>query len=121
MANNGGYTYFGRLIGGWMEELGLEQEDVAEAFRRRGFEGIQQQEVSNWLRTPNVPHYAPGPLIEILELNQEQEAQFNWAFVNGRVHLSDEEIVDVERRMEEYRELRRRRRKRRGTQEGQEE
>lgn len=107
----GRYTFFGRVVDEFMERRGLEQEDVAREFRERDFEGVLQQEVSNWLRTPNVPHYAGALLPEILRLDEEEERRYNWAFVNGRVHLTDEEVQDLERRFEAYRELRRRRRK----------
>ncbi len=106
-----GYTYFGRVVLDLMEDRGFDQPGLARALSGRGHGDFAQQEISTWLRTPNVPHYAPGMLADVLDLDEAEDERFRWAYTYGRVHLSDEEIGDVERRLEAYRELRRRRRK----------
>jgi len=109
-------TYFGRVVAGFMEDRGLDQTGLARRLEERGNRGIKQQEISKWLRDPSVPGYIPGMLRDALGLDAEEDVTFQWAYTYGRVHLPDDEIGDVEKRLDAYRELRRRREKRKDSQ-----
>jgi len=111
MPEAAGLTYFGRVVAGIMEDRGLDQMGLVRRLEEKGHRGIKQQEISRWLREPNVPGYIPGMLNDALDLDEEEDVTFQWAYTYGRVHLSDDEIEDVEKRLEAYRELRRRRQK----------
>jgi len=112
MPNDGGLTYFGRVVAGFMESRGLDQKGLVRRLEEKGHRGIKQQEISKWLRDPSVPGYIPGMLRDAFGLDEEEDVTFQWAYTYGRVHLSDEEIEDLEKRLEAYRELRRKREKR---------
>lgn len=111
MSDGEGLTYFGRVVAGFMEDRGLDQKEVVRRLEEKGHRGIKQQEISRWLREPSVPGYIPGMLRDVFELDDEEDVEFQWAYTYGRVHLSDEEIEDVQKRLDAYRELRRRREK----------
>jgi hypothetical protein len=115
MPDDGGLTYFGRVIAGFMESRGLDQKGLVRRLEEKGHRGIRQQEISKWLRDPSVPGYIPGMLRDALGLDEEEDVTFQWAYTYGRVHLSNDEIVDLEKRLEAYRELRRRREKRKNS------
>jgi len=112
MSDDGKLTYFGRVVAGFMEDRGLDQTGLVRRLEERGHRGIKQQEISKWLRDPSVPGYLPGMLRDAFGLDEEEDVAFQWAYTYGRVHLSDEEIGGVEKRLEAYRELRRKREKR---------
>jgi hypothetical protein len=116
MSDDEKLTYFGRVVAGVMEDRGLDQTALARHLEERGHRGIKQQEISKWLRDPSVPGYIPGMLKDALGLDGEEDVAFQWAYTYGRVHLSDEEVEDVEKRLDAYRELRRRREKRKDSQ-----
>jgi hypothetical protein len=116
MSDDGKLTYFGRVVVGFMEDRGLDQTGLVRRLEERGSRGIKQQEISKWLRDPSVPGYIPGMLRDALGLDEEEDITFQWAYTYGRVHLSDGEVQDVEKRLEAYRELRRRREKRKDSQ-----
>jgi hypothetical protein len=105
-------TYFGRVVAGFMEDRGLDQTDLVRRLEGKGYPGIKQQEISRWLRDPSVPGYIPGMLRDAFGLDEEEDLTFQWAYTYGRVHLSDEEVRNLEKRLEAYRELRRKREKR---------
>jgi hypothetical protein len=107
-----GLTYFGRMVAGFMEDRGLDQKGLVRSLEEKGNRGIKQQEISRWLRDPSVPGYIPGMLRDALDLDEDEDIAFQWAYTYGRVHLSDAEVQDVEKRLKAYRELRRRREKR---------
>jgi hypothetical protein len=110
MSNGEQYTYFGRVVAGFMKDRGLDQKGLVRCLEEKGHRGIKQQEISRWLReATSVPGYIPGMLRDAFGLDEEEDVTFQWAYTYGRVHLSDEEIRDVEKRLEAYRELRRRR------------
>lgn len=112
MPDESGLTYFGRVVAGFMEDRGLDQKGLVRRLEEKGHRGIKQQEISRWLRDPSVPGYIPGMLRDAFGLGAEEDLAFQWAYTYGRVHLSDEEVEDVEQRLEAYRELRRKREKR---------
>jgi hypothetical protein len=116
MSDDGKLTYFGRVVAGLMESRGLDQTGLARRLEERGSRGIKQQEISKWLRDPSVPGYIPGMLRDALGLDEEEDVTFQWAYTYGRVHLPDGEVQDVEKRLEAYRELRRKREKRKDSQ-----
>lgn len=111
MPDDAGLTYFGRVVAGFMEGRGLDQRGLSRRLEEKGHPGIKQQEISRWLREPNVPGYIPGMLRDVFELDEDEDVEFQWAYTYGRVHLSDAEIEDSRRRLDAYRELRRRREK----------
>ena len=111
MSSGAGLTYFGRVVVGFMEERGMDQKGLVRRLEESGHAGIKQQEISRWLREPNVPGYIPGMLRDVFDLDEEEDVEFQWAYTYGRVHLSDAEIEDVQKRLDAYRELRRRREK----------
>ena len=111
MPEDAGLTYFGRVVVGFMKDRGLDQKGVVRRLEAKGYTGIKQQEISKWLRDPSVPGYIPGMLRDAFELDEDEDVEFQWAYTYGRVHLSDAEIEDVQKRMEAYRDLRRRREK----------
>jgi hypothetical protein len=111
MSDDEKLTYFGRVVAGFMGDRGLDQKGLVRRLEEKGHRGIKQQEISKWLRDPSVPGYIPGMLRDALGLDEEEDLTFQWAYTYGRVHLSDQEIEDVEKRLEAYRELRRRRQK----------
>ena len=111
MSDGAGLTYFGRVVSGFMEDRGLDQKGLVRRLEENGHTGIKQQEISRWLRDPNVPAYIPGMLRDAFELDGEEDVEFQWAYTYGRVHLSDAEIEDVQKRLDAYRELRRSREK----------
>jgi hypothetical protein len=111
MSDGAGLTYFGRVVTGFMESRGLDQRGLARRLEEKGHVGIKQQEISRWLREPSVPGYIPGMLRDVFGLDEEEDVEFQWAYTYGRVHLSDAEIEDVQKRLDAYRELRRRREK----------
>jgi hypothetical protein len=112
MPDEAGLTYFGRVVAGFMEDRGLDQKGLVRRLEEKGHLGIKQQEISRWLRESSVPGYIPGMLRDAFGLDEEEDVTFQWAYTYGRVHLSDEEIEDVQKRLEAYRELRRKREKR---------
>lgn len=111
MSDEVGLTYFGRVVAGFMESRGLDQKGLARRLEEKGHPGIKQQEISRWLREASVPGYIPGMLRDVFELDEGEDVEFQWAYTYGRVHLSDAEIEDVQKRLDAYRELRRRREK----------
>jgi len=111
MPDDEGLTYFGRVVADLMESRGLDQKGLARRLEEKGHRGIKQQEISKWLRDPSVPGYMPGMLKDAFDLDEEEDVTFQWAYTYGRVHLSDEEVGYLEKRLEAYRELRRKREK----------
>jgi hypothetical protein len=111
MSDEARLTYFGRVVAGFMEDRGLDQKGLARRLEEKGHTGIKQQEISRWLREPSVPGYIPGMLRDSFDLDEDEDVEFQWAYTYGRVHLSDAEIKDVQKRLDAYRELRRRREK----------
>lgn len=111
MSDGAELTYFGRVVVGFMDERELDQKRLVRRLEEKGHPGIKQQEISKWLREPSVPGYIPGMLRDVFELEEEEDVEFQWAYTYGRVHLSDAEIGDLQKRLDAYRELRRRREK----------
>lgn len=112
MSDEAGFTYFGRVVAGFMEDRGLDQRGLARRLEEKGHHGIKQQEISRWLRESSVPGYIPGMLNDAFDLDEEEDIDFQWAYTYGRVHLSDAEIEDIQKRLNAYREIRRKREKR---------
>lgn len=106
-------TYFGKFLTGLLRARNMDQVDLAKAVREAGYGVVAQQEISRWMQVTEVPSYVPGMMRDVLDLNEEEERGFAWAYTYGRVHLSESEIEDVDNRVEAYKEIRRRRRKRR--------
>ena len=111
MSDEAGLTYFGRVVTGFMEDRELDQKKLASRLEEKGHPGIKQQEISRWLREPNVPGYIPGMLRNVFDLDEDEDIEFQWAYTYGRIHLSNAEMEDVQKRLDAYRELRRRREK----------
>ena len=111
MSDEAGFTYFGRVVAGFMEDRGLDQRGLARRLEEKGYQGIKQQEISRWLRESSVPGYIPGMLKDAFGLDKEEDVEFQWAYTYGRVHLSNAEIEDVQRRLDAYRKLRKHREK----------
>ena len=111
MSEEARFTYFGRVIAGFMKDRGLDQRGLARRLEEKGHHGIKQQEISRWLRDSSVPGYIPGMLKDAFGLDEEEDIEFQWAYTYGRVHLSDAEIENVQKRLDAYRELRKHREK----------